>query len=152
MTSLKETTEYKTFEDLEIYKAAREFRKKIYSLAKKLPEYEKYNLAGQMRRAAVSLTNCIAEGHGRFHYQENIQFLRQSRGSLEEIIDDINVCIDESYADLDRLNKLKQEGYIVLKRLNGYIKYLRKYLIYPFNLFKTIYPSCFSLFNRSRSA
>ena len=126
MTSLKETTEYKTFEDLEIYKAAREFRKKIYSLAKKLPEYEKYNLAGQMRRAAVSLTNCIAEGHGRFHYQENIQFLRQSRGSLEEIIDDINVCIDESYADLDRLNKLKQEGYIVLKRLNGYIKYLRK--------------------------
>ena len=126
MTSLKETTEYKTFEDLEIYKAAREFRKKIYSLAKKLPEYEKYNLAGQMRRAAVSLTNCIAEGHGRFHYQENIQFLRQSRGSLEEIIDDINVCIDESYADLDRLNKLKQEGYVVLKRLNGYIKYLRK--------------------------
>ena len=126
MTSLKETTEYKTFEDLEIYKAAREFRKKIYSLAKKLPEYEKYNLAGQMRRAAVSLTNCIAEGHGRFHYQENIQFLRQSRGSLEEIIDDINVCIDESYADLDRLNKLKQEGYILLKRLNGYIKYLRK--------------------------
>ncbi len=126
MTSLKETTEYKTFEDLEIYKSAREFRKKIYSLAKKLPEYEKYNLAGQMRRAAVSLTNCIAEGHGRFHYQENIQFLRQSRGSLEEIIDDINVCIDESYADLDRLNKLKQEGYIVLKRLNGYIKYLRK--------------------------
>ncbi len=126
MTSLKETTEYKTFEDLEIYKLAREFRKKIYSLAKKLPEYEKYNLAGQMRRAAVSLTNCIAEGHGRFHYQENIQFLRQSRGSLEEIIDDINVCIDESYADLDRLNKLKQEGYVVLKRLNGYIKYLRK--------------------------
>jgi four helix bundle protein len=126
MTSLKETTEYKTFEDLEIYKAAREFRKKIYILAKKLPEYEKYNLAGQMRRAAVSLTNCIAEGHGRFHYQENIQFLRQSRGSLEEIIDDMNVCIDESYADLDRLNKLKQEGYIVLKRLNGYIKYLRK--------------------------
>ena len=126
MTSLKKTTEYKTFEDLEIYKAAREFRKKIYSLAKKLPEYEKYNLAGQMRRAAVSLTNCIAEGHGRFHYQENIQFLRQSRGSLEEIIDDINVCIDESYADLDRLNKLKQEGYVVLKRLNEYIKYLRK--------------------------
>lgn len=125
MTSLT-TTEYKTFEDLEIYKAAREFRKKIYSLAKKLPEYEKYNLAGQMRRAAVSLTNCIAEGPGRFHYQENIQFLRQSRGSLEEIIDDMNVCIDESYADLDQLNKLKQEGYIVLKRLNGYIKYLRK--------------------------
>jgi len=116
--------EYGTFEDLEIYKAAREFRKKIYSLAKQLPEYEKYNLANQMLRAAVSLTNGIAEGHGRFHYQENIQFLRQSRGSLKELIDDINVCIDENYADLNRLNDLKKEGYELLKKLNGYIKYL----------------------------
>jgi len=79
-----------------------------------------------MRRAVLSLTNCIAEGHGRFHYQENIQFLRQSRGSLQELIDDLNTCIDESYTDLDRLNELKKEGYMVLKKLNGYIKYLRK--------------------------
>jgi len=79
-----------------------------------------------MRRAAVSLTNCIAEGHGRYHYQENIRFLRQSRGSLEELIDEINVCMDEDYAELDRLTKLKEEGYSVLKKLNGYIKYLQK--------------------------
>lgn len=117
--------EYGTFEDLEIYKSAREYRKKIYSLAKQLPEFEKYNLADQMRRAAVSLTNGIAEGHGRFHYQENIRFLRQSRGSLEELIDDINTCIDEGYAELSRLDNLKKEGYELLKKLNGYIKYLR---------------------------
>lgn len=63
---------YKTFEELETYKVAREFRKKIYVLVKKLPKHEEYNLAGQMRRASTSLTNNIAEGHGRFHYQENI--------------------------------------------------------------------------------
>ncbi|HJZ12851.1 MAG TPA: four helix bundle protein, partial [Acidobacteriota bacterium] len=57
-------------------------------------------IAGQIRRAAVSLTNNIAEGHGRFHYQENIQFLRHSRGSLTELLDDVNTCIDEEYADL----------------------------------------------------
>jgi four helix bundle protein len=117
--------EYGTFEDLEIYKSAREYRKKIYSLAKQLPEFEKYNLVDQMRRAAISLTNGIAEGHGRFHYQENIRFLRQSRGSLEELIDDINTCIDEGYAELSRLDNLKKEGYELLKKLNGYIKYLR---------------------------
>jgi len=117
--------EYGTFEDLEVYKSAREYRKKIYSLAKQLPESEKYNLVDQMRRAAVSLTNGIAEGHGRFHYQENIRFLRQSRGSLEELIDDINTCIDEDYAELSRLDNLKKEGYELLKKLNGYIKYLR---------------------------
>ena len=117
--------EYGTFEDLEICEAARKYRKKIYTLAKQLPESEKYNLASQMRRAAVSLTNGISEGHGRFHYQENIQFLRQSRGSLKELIDDINVYIDENYADLGWLDNLKIEGYELLKKLNGYIKYLR---------------------------
>lgn len=117
--------EYGTLGDLQIYKAARQFRRNIYALAKQLPEFEKYNLASQMRRAAVSLTNGIAEGHGRFHYQENIQFLRPSRGSLKELVDDINVCIDENYAALDFLNNLKTEGYELLKKLNGYIKYLR---------------------------
>lgn len=115
-----------SFEKLEVYILAREFRKKIYKLSKELAEFEKYNLANQMRRAALSLTNCIAEGHGRFHYQENIQFLRQSRGSLDELIDDLNICIDENYAELGQLNKLKEDGYMLLKKLNGYIKYLRK--------------------------
>ena len=67
---------YNSFEALEVYKAARQFRIKIYNLIKQLPNDEKYNLAGQMRRAALSLTNNIAEGHGRFFYQENIQFLQ----------------------------------------------------------------------------
>ena len=51
---------YRSFEELEVYKAAREFRKKIYKLLKNLPVEEKYNLADQMRRAALSLTNNIA--------------------------------------------------------------------------------------------
>ena len=117
---------FKTFEDLDVYKMAREFRKKIYKLSKELPEEEKYSLITQIRRAAISLTNNIAEGHGRFHYQENIQFLRQSRGSLEELIDDINICIDQKYTDENRLADLKEEGYGLLKKINGYIKYLRK--------------------------
>ena len=50
---------YKSFEDLEVYKAAREFRKKIYKIIKRLPPQEKYNLGDQMRRASLSLTNNI---------------------------------------------------------------------------------------------
>jgi four helix bundle protein len=52
-----------------------------------------------MRRAALSLTNNIAEGHGRYFFQENIQFCRISRGSLMELIDDLNTCIDEKYLE-----------------------------------------------------
>ena len=114
-----------TFEKLEVYVMARDYRKKICRLTKKLPKEEQYNLISQMRRAAVSLTNNIAEGHGRYHYQENIQFLRHSRGSLEELLDALNICIDENYANKTYIEKLKQEGYLLLKKFNGYIKYLK---------------------------
>jgi four helix bundle protein len=95
-------------------------------LVKKLPDEEKYNLAGQMRRAALSLTNNIAEGHGRYFYQENIQFCRISRGSLMELIDDLNTCIAEQYFGSEHLQELKEEGYRINKMLNGYISYLKK--------------------------
>ena len=44
---------YKSFEDLEVYKAAREFRKKTYKLIKGLPPEEKYNLGDQMRNGYI---------------------------------------------------------------------------------------------------
>jgi four helix bundle protein len=115
-----------SFEELELYKLARNFRKAIYNLIKDLPPEEKFNLASQMRRAATSLTNNIADGHGRYHYQENIQFIRQARGSLEEILDDINICSDEHYSGLDISESLKIEGFELIHRMNGYIVYLRK--------------------------
>jgi four helix bundle protein len=93
---MSDNKKFKTFENLEVYKRTREFRKKIYELIKILPPEERYDLDPQMRRAVVSITNNIAEGHGRYHYGENIQFCRQSRGSLEEIIDDLSVCFKET--------------------------------------------------------
>src|SRR6267142_3721888 len=92
-----ETTRFQTFEDLECYKVAREFRKAMYAVTRRLPSFEKYELASQIRRASVSLTNNIAEGHGRWHFLDHIKFLLQGRGSLEELLDDLNVCEDEKY-------------------------------------------------------
>ena len=115
-----------TLDNFELYKLAREFRKKIYALIKKLPAEEKYCLAPQMRKAAISISNNIAEGHGRWHYKENIQFCRISRGSTEEIIDDLNLCIDENYFELELLETRKKEAYFLIKKINGYIAYLKK--------------------------
>ncbi len=115
-----------TLDNFELYKLAREFREKIYILIKKLPVEEKYCLAPQMRKAALSITNNIAEGHGRWHYQENIQFCRISRGSTEEIIDDLNLCIDEKYFEKELLETRKSEAYFLIKKINGYIAYLKK--------------------------
>lgn len=87
------------FEDLEVYKLARKFSQRVSELIKRLPKEEDYNLKNQMRRAKLSVKNNIAEGFGRYHYQENIQFCRQSRGSICELIDDFNECYDEGYID-----------------------------------------------------
>jgi four helix bundle protein len=119
-------TTYKTFEDLDLYKEARDFRKQIYLLIKKLPDEEKFNLASQMRRAATSLTNNIAEGNGRYHYQESIQFCRQARGSLAELIDDLNICIDEKYFPANEMQELKERAQEINKLLNGFVSYLKR--------------------------
>ena len=73
----------------------------MYRIATRLPDVEKFGLASQIRRAAVSLTNNVAEGHGRYHYLDQIKFTLQARGSLEELIDDLNVCADEEYLAID---------------------------------------------------
>ena len=117
-----------TFEDLEVYQIAREFRKLMYRVAKQLPEVEKFGLASQIRRAALSLTNNIAEGHGRFHYLDQIKFMLQSRGSLEELIDDLNACADEQYVAAEHIAGLKEHGWRVRQLIEGYIRYLRQHV------------------------
>jgi four helix bundle protein len=115
-----------TFEDLEVYRIAREFRKTMYHVARRLPDTEKFGLARQIRRAAVSLTNNIAEGHGRYHYLEQIKFTLHSRGSLEELIDDLNICEDEQYLPVEEIASLKQCGWRLRQLIDGYIRYLRE--------------------------
>lgn len=116
---------FQTFEDLEVYKAARDFRRAMYSLNRRLPDFERYDLGSQIRRAAVSLTNNMAEGHGRFHYPDQIRFFLHSRGSLEELVDDVNVCEDERYLPSEEAQKLKEQAKHLLRLLNGYLRYLR---------------------------
>jgi four helix bundle protein len=116
---------FRTFEDLEVYKSAREFRKKMYDAARRLPDFEKFGLASQIRRAAVSLTNNMAEGHGRYHFADQVRFFLGSRGSLQELVDDLNVCDDEKYLQNDEVAELKEKAWRVLGLINGYLRYLR---------------------------
>jgi four helix bundle protein len=110
---------------LEVYKKARQFRKQMYSVTRKLPGFEKYELGSQIRRGSVSLTNNIAEGHGRYHYLEQLKFLFQARGSLQELIDDLNVCEDELYLPESEVVDLKEQAKEVQRLIGGYARYLR---------------------------
>ena len=100
-------------------------RNNIWELCKGFPSEEKYRLSDQMMRASRSSTANIAEGYGRYHYQENIQFCRQARGSLYELIDHIDVALECEYIDGDIANSLVEEIKISTRILNGYIKYLK---------------------------
>ena len=116
---------YNDFRDLEVWKRCRDIRKKIWDLCKNLPKDEKYRLSDQMIRASRSSTACIGEGYGRYHYQENIQFCRQSRGSLYELIDHLDVALECNYINDNQSQDLISEIKIAIRVLNGYIKYLK---------------------------
>src|SRR6266705_3166796 len=116
---------FQIFENLEVYKVAREFRKAMYAVNRRLPDFEKYELGSQIRRASASLTNNMAEGHGRFHYPDQIRFFLPSRGSLEELVDDLNICLGERYLSSEAVAKLKEQARGVLILINGYLRYLR---------------------------
>ena len=81
------------FTDLETWQLARELRRDIYQVCKSFPREETFGLTSQIKRAAISVTANIAEGFGRFSYQENIQFSRQSRGSIYEVRDHLTAGI-----------------------------------------------------------
>ena len=117
---------YKSFEELDCWKAFREVRKFVYELVKKYPKEELYGLVQDMRRAARSTTHNITEGFGRFHYQENIQFCRHSRGSLHELIDQLITSLDEKYITQEDYGQGRSLINRALALLNGYINYLSR--------------------------
>ena len=115
-----------SFEDLECWKEAASLRRKVRGITKTFPAEEKFRLIDQLVRASRSATANIAEGFGRYHYQENTQFCRQSRGSLHEVIDHLIVANEEGYITNERLSELKQQALKSIAILNGYINYLQK--------------------------
>ena len=112
--------------DLEVWKKARAFRNEISKLSKSFPSEEKYKLVDQIIRSSRSISANIAEGHGRYHFQENIQFCRTARGSLLETFDHLTVALDEGYLSEDNFIIYNAQYEELIKMLNGYITYLKK--------------------------
>ena len=96
-----------------------------------LPKEETYHLGSQIRRAAISITQNIAEGYGRFHYREGMQFYRIARGSLYELKDAIITCSDLNFID----QSLYERGLALIEEakitLNGYINFIAKQIKNP---------------------
>jgi len=118
--------ELRTFETLECYKKGRDLRKAISKFCKTLPKEEEYRLKGQLIRASRSVTANIAEGYGRHHHQENLQFCRISRGSLSETLDHLNTAMDEGYLTEEQYPAFRNQVEDAWRVLNGYIVYIQR--------------------------
>jgi four helix bundle protein len=119
-------TEDRDFRDLQVWQQCRKVRMSVWELCKGFPAEERYRLSDQMIRASRSSTACIAEGYGRFHYQETIQFCRQARGSLYELMDHTTVAIECNYMKAENAEDLMTDIKSAIKLVNAYIKYLSK--------------------------
>jgi four helix bundle protein len=114
-----------SFTELEVWKQARAIRRYISDLSKTFPVDEKYRLTDQIIRSSRSIGNNIAEGHGRFHYQDNIRFCVMVRGSLTETLDHLLIALDERIITDETLLSFQLEYDSCLRLLNGYIQYLK---------------------------
>jgi four helix bundle protein len=117
----------KSLESLETWCKARDFALRIYQeVVPLLPPEEKWNLNQQLRRSANSVPANIAEGYGRFYYQDNVRFCYNARGSLEETLSHVVICHELKYIPENLFQSLEQEGEKLTQLINGYIDYLKR--------------------------
>ncbi|WP_337577931.1 four helix bundle protein [Prevotellamassilia timonensis] len=111
-----------SFEGLKVWQEARLLTKLVYQFTLRLPDYEKYALGNQIRRAMIPVTSNIAEGSARFSYKEKIHFLEIAYGSLAEVYNQLVVGSDLDYFSFEEIESLKPAFEFVAKLIRG-LKY-----------------------------
>ena len=112
---------------LEVWLLAKEFAVLIYKeVIPHLPTDEKWNLTQQLKRAAQSVPANIAEGHGRYHFMDNVRFCYIARGSLTEVQSHMALAHDLGYLSDETYNRMTAQAESIGKQLNNYIAYLKR--------------------------
>ncbi len=115
------------FNELEIWKKAHDLTIKVYELTSLWPKDESHGLTSQICRAAVSVELNIAEGHGRYYYNEIIRFMFNARGSIQEVRNCLMLARDLKLINLDGsdFEKTDVEYVGLIKGVNGFINSLK---------------------------
>lgn len=112
---------------LEVWVRAKDFALIIYKdVLPFLPADEKWNLTQQLKRAAQSIPANIAEGHGRYHYLDNVRFCYIARGSLTEVQSHLILAHDLGYLQDEIYERLTSNAESIGKQLNNYIVCLKR--------------------------
>lgn len=116
----------KYYQDLIVWQKAMRLAREVYTIARQLPIEEKFALADQLRRSAVSIPSNIAEGHARGSDKEFVHFLYIARGSNAELMTQLILCVDFGYLVDADVRRVKLQSNEVGRLLNALIAKLRK--------------------------
>lgn len=109
--------EVKHFVDLKAWQKNHKLVLEVYKIINNFPDNEKFGLISQISRAVCSITGNIAEGFGRYHYNDKIKFYLISRGSSAEVQNYLIIARDLNYIskeDFNRIKLLSYEGYLLI--------------------------------------
>lgn len=114
------------FEELEVWKAARDLVNRVYGLTRNKGFARDPGLADQMRRASVSIMSNIAEGFERASDAELAQFLYIAKGSSGELRSQLHVALDQGFIEQKGFENCAQLAVSVSQQLGGFIRYLKR--------------------------
>ncbi len=116
---------FKTFEEIDAWKKARELTKPIYAVSGAGTFAKDFSLRDQIRRASVSIISNIAEGYDRSGTGEFVQFLAIAKGSTAEVKSQLYVALDQNYLDQRIFAELSGLAMETGNMVGGLMKYLR---------------------------
>ena len=119
-------SEILSYKELDVWKQARVLGKIIYELTKSFPKEEQFGLISQIRRAAISIPSNIAEGCGRNHSKDSIQFFFIARGSIYELETQLTLAEDLGFISNEVAEVSLNQVTRCKKLINGFINYFQK--------------------------
>jgi four helix bundle protein len=115
----------RSFEDIDMWKKARELVKIIYQITKNKKFSKDFSLTDQIRRAAISVMSNIAEGFERGSNTEFIQFLYIAKGSAGEVRAQLYAALDQAYLSESEFQKGRELCLNISGQIWGMIHYLK---------------------------
>ncbi len=107
---------------LEVYQNAKRLSHEVCKLVKTYPSDERFSLCDQLRRAAMSVPINIAEGFGRFSAKEKAHFIQIAFGSLNEVMCELELSLDEKYISEEHFNNFERHITTISRQLTALYK------------------------------
>jgi four helix bundle protein len=116
----------KGFEDLEIWKLAREICNDVWHCMETTSLSTDYSLKNQMNASSGSIMDNIAEGFERNGNREFLQFLSIAKASCGELRSQLNRCFDRKHIREEEFERIQSKTILEGKKIGAFMAYLKK--------------------------